>query len=229
MGVEFGGNALPQGWTSTPWNPGETAAVANGIATVDGTLVGPRVFRAPTARSSSSRRSRTTRSSTRVSALTFNEPLWAMFSTASGGAGLYARTNDGGGTNDTFMPGDCLGSAHRYRIDWTPTAVTYFIDGTQVASHPAAIAQQLRPVVSDFNVGAGSVAVDWMRLTPYAASTTFLSRVFDAGLPVNWGSATWTATTPAGTTLAMSIRYGDTATPDATWTAFTPLPAPGRR
>ena len=235
LGVEFGDSAcaecggigLPQGWTSTPWNTGETAAVGNGIVTVDGTLVGPQALSGPYG----SLEFVATFSHDTFEhvglAQTFNEPLWAIFSTASGGAGIYVRTNDGSGTIDTFVPGNFPGSAHRYRIDWTPTAVTYFIDGTQVASHAASLAQQLRPVISDFNIGAGAVTVDWMRMTPYAASSTFLSRVFDAGLPVNWGSASWTATTPTGTGLAMAIRYGDTSTPDGSWTPYTPLPSSG--
>jgi hypothetical protein len=54
-----------------------------------------------------------------------------------------------------------------------------------------------------------------------------MSRVVDAGTPVNWGTLSWTAEIPSGTGLAVSVRRGDTPTPDATWTAFAPIAASG--
>src|SRR5205823_6430639 len=38
---------------------------------------------------------------------------------------------------------------------------------------------------------------------------------------------TWSAGVPAGTTLALSVRTGNTPVPDATWTAFTALAGSG--
>src|SRR5205085_2724481 len=73
------------------------------------------------------------------------------------------------------------------------------------------------------NVGGGTVTVDWVRLTPYAASGSYLSRVLDAGGPARWVDGAWTANLPSGTSLALSVRLGNTATPDATWTSFIPL------
>src|SRR5439155_24740587 len=146
----------------------------------------------------------------------FSTPLYAMFSTFSGGA-LYARTAGPGGSIDTQLAGNLLGGTHRFRIDWTATGVTYFIDGTQVASHALAITSSLRPVASDANVGGGVLTVDWMRMTPYATSGTYLSRVLDAGGAATWIDASWTASLPSGTSLALSVRKGNTATPDGTW------------
>ena len=57
--------------------------------------------------------------------------------------------------------------------------------------------------------------------------TAFLSRVLDAGAPVPWATATWSASVPAGTSLALSVRTGNTPTPDGSWTTFTPLANPG--
>src|SRR6185503_10925827 len=36
----------------------------------------------------------------------------------------------------------------------------------------------------------------------------------------NWNNISWVADVPSGTTLALSVRTGSTATPDATWTPF---------
>jgi hypothetical protein len=120
-----------------------------------------------------------------------------------------------------------LGAPHRFRIDWTSTGEVFFIDGTQVASHTIAVTASMRALVSDFTVGGPALTVDWLRMTPYAASGTFTSRVFDGGGLTTWGTATWAATQPTGTTLVVSVRRGDTATPDATWTAFSALASSG--
>ena len=73
----------------------------------------------------------------------------------------------------------------------------------------------MRPLASDFTPDGSSLSVDWMRMTPYAATGTFLSRVFDAGSPSAWGNLSWTS---QGATVALSVRTGNTPTPDGTWT-----------
>src|SRR6185503_9794523 len=151
--------------------------------------------------------------------------------TVAGGAlvvdGARARTNSGGASIDTPLAGSLLGSPHRFRIDWTPTAFAYSVDGNVVATHAIAIAGPLRPLASDFAVGTGSVSIDWIRMSPYAAAGTFVSRVFDATQAVDWGGLSWTTETPAGTSVAFFARHGDTPVPDASWSAFAPVAQPG--
>ena len=156
----------------------------------------------------------------------FNNAPWGMFSTGRGGT-LYARTNVGSSALETPLEGTWLGAPHRYRIDWDASNVVYSIDGTVVATHAVAIATSMRPLVSDYTQGGGTVTVDWLRLSPYAATGTFTSRVLDAGSSVPWGSATWTSAVPAGTSLNLSVRQGNTPTPDGSWTPFTPLAGSG--
>ena len=103
----------------------------------------------------------------------------------------------------------------------------YTVDGTVVATHALAIDAPMRPLVSDFTPNDGALTVDWIRMSPYAASATFLSRVVDAGTVANWGALAWTAEVPPGTGLALSARRGSTPAPDATWTAFAPIAASG--
>jgi hypothetical protein len=85
----------------------------------------------------------------------------------------------------------------------------------------------LRPIASDFATGAQALRVDWMRLMPYSSTGTFLSRIIDGGATTDWGAVTWTADLPLGTTLVVSVRSGETAIPDATWSAFTIVGSPG--
>ena len=101
------------------------------------------------------------------------------------------------------------------------------MDGSVVATHAIAIAVPLRPLVSDVAAGSGSVSVDWIRMSPYAAAGTFVSRVFDATQAVDWGGLSWTTETPAGTSVAFFARHGDTPVPDASWSAFAPVAQPG--
>jgi hypothetical protein len=63
--------------------------------------------------------------------------------------------------------------------------------------------------------------VDWVRVLSYTASGTFTSTIFDAARAANWSTVTWSASLPAGTTLTVQVRYGNTATPDSTWSAWT--------
>ena len=158
--------------------------------------------------------------------LTFNEAPWIIFSTGAGGA-LYARTNDGTKSIDTLIPGNWLGTGRRFRIDWTPTSVTFYIDGTQVVTRTVAIGASLRPIVSDFNVGGGALAVDWVRVTPYATSGVFTSRVLDAGASEPWSALSWNAVVPPSTSLGMAVRFGDTPSPDASWTSFVTVATSG--
>ena len=47
-----------------------------------------------------------------------------------------------------------------------------------------------------------------------------ISRIFDGGHSAEWGIFSWTHALPAGTAIALSVRTGDTPTPDESWTAF---------
>ena len=158
---------------------------------------------------------------------TFGQTPWMMFSTFTGG-GIWARTNDGVfPAIDTPIAGTWLNALHRYRIDWNAANVVYWIDGVVVATHVRTVTGTLRPIISDFDVAGGTLSVDWLRMTPYTSPSTFQSRVFDAGSAAIWTTATWTATEPAGTSVVISVRRGDTAVPDASWTAFAPLAGSG--
>jgi hypothetical protein len=114
-----------------------------------------------------------------------------------------------------------------YRADWNTSNTVYSIDGTVVATHALTTSTTQRPLISDLTPTGGAVVVDWLRMTPYAASGTFLSRLFDAGSSVTWGTATWTSNLPNGTSLNISVRRGNTPTPDQTWTAFANLSGSG--
>ena len=241
-GQEFSGGSLPAGWSSCTWpagplptcNPGGST-VSGGSLHVDGGIAGT------DANFGSGRALEfvATFGAAAFQHVGFGVDLntqlfWAMFGTSNTANQLYARTNTNGGTvvnAPIGNPGDYVGSPHRYRIEWGATEVRYYVDGALVATHSANFgATQMRPLVSDFNSGGPDLSVDWLRMSPYAASgATFDSRVFDAGAgqSVNWGALTWNSATPSGTGIAISVRTGDTPTPDGTWSAFAPIATSG--
>ena len=153
-------------------------------------------------------------------------PNWAMFSIRGDGS-FSARTNAGGTTRETVLPNTFVGSQHRYRIEWDATEVRYFIDGNLVATHDEGFdfgATQMRPLASDLNSGGpervGRLAADepvpGARASSTRASSTPASRS-------TGGRSAWTADTPTGTGVALSVRTGNTPTPDGSWSAFTPI------
>jgi len=228
VGEEFRSTTLPSGWSTNPWSAQGSASASGGALSVNGASSG-------TTQTYGSGRSVEFVATFGDASFQhaglgndFNvQPYWAIFSTRSGG-GLYARTNNNGSQQETQLSGSLIGSPHRYRIDWSPTAVTYYVDGTQVASHATSFGStQMRPLISDYTAGGPALRLDWLHMTPYTTTGTFTSRVLDAGSFANWGSAVTTATTPAGTSIALSIRTGNTPTPDGSWSAWTPVSGSG--
>jgi hypothetical protein len=147
----------------------------------------------------------------------------AMFVTKADG--LYVKTISGAKTAETLIPGSWIGAPHQYRIDWNAGNAQYLIDGTQVAAHLAMAwgSVTMQPVMADSAVAGGALTVDWVRMSPYAAKGSFVSRVFDAGATVDWKRLVASAVTPAGSTAAISYATGNTPLPDATWTVFTAI------
>jgi hypothetical protein len=225
---EFGGTTVPTAWTSTSLATGSSVTVGSGVATVSG-----RLFRT-TATFTSGREFDVVATLRAVNNqwlgltdgdYTSTANRWAAFRTTSTG-GLVAETR--GSTTSvttTNLSASLLGAAHRFEIDWTSTTVTFSVDGTVVATHARVITVAMNFAVRDLAVDANPVVLDSIWLSPYAASGTFTSSVVNAGAAVAWGNLTPTAATPTGTTVSYQVRTGATATPDASWTAWTNVAA----
>src|SRR5204863_6058918 len=135
------------GWSFSAWGPGGTAVVAGGSLTVDGGLASADVFQAP----GRSLEFVANFGATAFEHVGFGQTLasssesWAYFSTFNTTTALYARTGNNGLAADTLIPGDWIGSSHRYRIDWSASSVAFSIDGQLVAIHTVEIAANMRP------------------------------------------------------------------------------------
>jgi hypothetical protein len=224
--AEFSGTALPSGWTSTATATGGTSTVAGGTVTVAGARL------TTTATYSNGKAIETLATLDKnqsIGWVTSSNANVKMAFTVNSSGQLLASVNDGFLNNTsavavaawTVVP-------HKLRIEWSSSAATFYVDDVQKYTHAfSSLYSNLRPQVSDTTVGDANLVVDWLRTTPYVASGTFTSRVFDAGAPVGWDGLTWDATVPTGAALTVKVRTGNTATPDASWTGWATISTSG--
>jgi hypothetical protein len=232
---DFDGTSLPAGLVATPWEPPSgTASVGGGVLAVDGARVQRAATYAP------GEALEFTASFAGVAAehigfgVTLEDGPWALISTGGGG-GLGASTRAAPGATPTFDPisvPDPVGK-NTYRIEWSATDVRYYVYmggvAQLVASRPVAISSQMRPIVSDYTADGRSVTVNQLALMLFATSGTYESSVKDAGdRRAVWGTLNSVVDTPAGTAVVLQTRSGNTAIPDASWSAYQPLGAGGR-
>jgi hypothetical protein len=225
LNEEFSGTSVPSGWTSGNFE-GTNTTVAGGVVTVDGTHVYTNIAYGPgaslefVATFNSGKFQNVGFSSDQP----FNTNPWL---TIGQGAPplqttLYARASDG---TSVSLAANLMGSPHTYLIKWNTGNFEFYVDGspTPNATIPLALTNPMYVQISDVGINDGALSVDWIRASPYPASGTFTSRIFDQGSPMGWGTANWNETVPSGTNLGLSARIGNTPTPDATWTTYFPL------
>jgi Calx-beta domain len=229
VGTEFSGSALPAGWTNTVVAEGGTTAVTGGSVSVDGTSVlSPTIYSSGHTLEFAATFSGQPNQNVGFGLQTALLPPFAMFGVKADGK-FYARSVGPSQVFETLMPGNWFNTPHRFRIDWKATSVVFWIDGTQRAVHNITYkgaTGSMRPAITDLTAGDGALSVDWIRMTAYAASGSYTSPVFDAGVDVVWQNAAWIADLPAGTSVVVEVRTGTTAAPaagDPSWTAFTPV------
>lgn len=221
---EFNQTALGSQWVTHLWSGGGSAQVASGQLASNGSRIGTVGTYTP-GRSMEFVATFGPATFQHVGfGIDYNDPPWAMFSTFNSGSQLFARTHDGSAFVDTPIPGSLLGSPHRYRIDWLPGSVAYYVDGTLVATHNISPTVELRPLISDFNDGAPGLSVDWLRMGEMATSGYFYSRIHDAGVnEIDWMQMVYNAELPNGTAVTFETRTGNSAVPDLMWSSWSPV------
>ncbi len=136
---------------------------------------------------------------------------------------LYVRTSDG---VNISLGSNLLDAYHTYRISWNNTNFTIEVDNiTTTVTKTFALPMLIQ--ISDYNKDATSLSVDWIKsgLHSYPASGTFTSRVFSLGSTPDFATVGWNLNSPGldlsgNTALFISVRSGNTATPDGSWTEF---------
>ncbi|HEY2041037.1 MAG TPA: DUF4082 domain-containing protein [Jatrophihabitans sp.] len=217
--AEFTGAALPAGWTSTPNATGGGSTVAGGTVTV----AGANLTTTATYSTAKSLELRATLGKNQtIGWVTGSNSKVKIQLSVNTSNQLIATVNDGfnATSTGTLVTGWTV-AIHKFRIEWNSSTVAFYVDDVQKYTHSFnTFYSNLRPLLADTVVADGNLAVDWVRVGPYAASGTFTSRVFDAGATVNWAAIAWDATAPTGTTFVVRVRTGNTAAPDASWSAW---------
>jgi hypothetical protein len=223
---------LPTGWTASQYAPTGSAALVNGTLEIDGDLVssGARTFSTAQGTQVLQFEARFAgEANQHVGFGDLNTGPFAIFSTGGGNNQLYARTlTTAGGSELTPIqmsverPGFDPTVLHTYRIEWSPTTVTYFVDGTQVGTPQNAVIASGQPVVmSDAAVTAATLRIDSLSQNLFLTPGSFVSRVFDAGsIYGTWGTMTAQSTVPTGTGLILETRSSNDA---SSWSDFQPL------
>ncbi len=240
VGAEFSGSTLPASWTSVLWSDGSPggSTVSGGAVNVDGGRLTPTSltgfapgraveFVATFASAANQHVGFGTGDNSIGAGGMFGSigQNWAIFSTGStNGPNLYARVNPGA---DVSLGSGYLGAPHTYRIVWRADSVVFLVDGASVNRRAATLSAPMRVGATDFASGGAALRLDWVRMTPYAASGMFRSRVYDAGVVTHWNTISWTANKPAGTSLTMSYRSGPSPVPNGDWTGFKAVPVSG--
>ena len=214
---DFTGTTLDSNtWTSNPWVTGGGATVANSVTTVSGTeVLSTQTFSNTPVEASVNFAAAPYQHfglATDLSSVSGNS--WAIFSTMGTSNTLYARVNVNGVTTDVSL-GALPSGFHVYRVQPTPGAFQFYVDGVLQTTIAANMPDStpLHIAASSYLTGSSALQVDWVR----QAGGTFTSSVFNAGTVATWGAVNWTASVPAGTTMIVETRSGNTATPDSTW------------
>lgn len=221
VAAEFSGTALPPGWTVTPWLEGGGGTFDDGMLVLDGARVGcDRLLLSP--RSIELAAVFAARPDQHAGfGINFVDVPWVMFST-KWGRRLYGRSHLLN-VEDKRLTGDWFGSRHVFRIDWNILDVVFSVDAVPQARFMVPVPGHMRALAANQRLGGAPLRLEWMRVSPYARAGRFTSRVFAPGGTVGWGSPTWQADEPAGTSVDMRVRTGDTPRPDRTWSPWTPV------
>ena len=220
-------SSLPDRWGTDTVDIGGSATTSGGVLHVDGAVAGSYVW----ARGGTTLQFVATFKNGAYEQGGFGTDLLGgddavTFQVGSGGTTFAATA----GSSYVTLSSSYLGSSHAYKIVWNGEDYIYFIDGSQVASIAGVDHNNLRPVFGDPNTGGDVLDVSSVSMSASVSGPvgTFTSRVIDSTTTSTvWGAISWNAVVPTGAGLTVSVRSGNTATPDGTWTAWTPITASG--
>lgn len=144
---------------------------------------------------------------------------WAIFSTNNSSDQLFARVNASGTTSDVNL-GALPAGFHNYLVKPIATGFEFWVDGVLKTTIAASFAPSTAMKIA-FSAFRGSpqpaLQADWVSIASYQPSGTFTSAVFDAGATVTWGTASWTADLPSGTSIVVETS---TSTDGTTWSSW---------
>jgi len=222
----FNSTSIPAGWNAGTWNPGGTTNFSGGIATLNGTRIySSEKFLPGSTITFSAKFSLGNYENIGFAQNGNFDPYWIVIGRGQLGAdpNLYIRTSEG---VNISLGSNLLDAYHSYRISWNNTNFTIEVDNITTTVMKTFTSPMLIQI-SDYNNDATSLSVDWIKsgLHNYPASGTFVSRVFSLGSTPDFATVSWNRNAPVidpsgKTAMFISVRSGNTATPDGSWTEF---------
>jgi parallel beta-helix repeat protein len=225
---QFDGAALGSWWTVNNWSTAGTQAVSNGILSLAGSQV----------RGDSSFGSVPVTARVAFAAAPYQHVglatdmadvagnSWAVFSTNGTTNTLYARVNNNGTTRDVSL-GALPTGFHTYRIQPVSGGFSFYVDDVLKTTISQTIASTAMKVTLSAYNASPALQADWIEVPTRVSSGTYNSSVLDAGSGNTWDSASWSANLPAGTSMTVETRTGNSATPDSTWSAWSRVDSAG--
>jgi hypothetical protein len=219
---EFEGATLPDGWVANDPTAIGVVLTPGGLALDGAGVVAPHALLPGDAAETEARLSG---AGARLALVTPGGTLVAAFAVLGDGTLAAVTHGDGGEDTTEIAMADTL--LHRYRIERDTSVVVFSLDGIPIATHGRAIDGELRFAASDSAADQVPLTITRVVATPYMLQGSFVSRVFDAGAPTPWSAALWDAALPAGTTLDLWVRGGNSPVPGDGWSGFQHLAGPG--
>jgi hypothetical protein len=208
-------------WSTGAYDSGTPSfTVASGMVTITSSAAGGGYVRSQTNQHYGRLEAKVTFSNGKFQHFGWADPsfnYYIMFSTLNTTNQLFTRTQNGSGEITTLVEDPLTTSALTLAIEWTDggggnDTVRYYINGALVHTDTVLPfpANQLQIVLSnDTRASVQDLSADWIRYTPYAVTSgTYLSCPFsETGTPtLTWGPISWTASTPAVTSLAVEVQ-----------------------
>jgi hypothetical protein len=151
-----------------------------------------------------------------------NSVYWAAFTTGGTNNTLFAEVNANMDIQQVSL-GAIPTGFHTYQVEPISGGFNFYIDDALKATIMKAVPTSagMKAVLSNYFGGSQpTLQAAWVHELNYASVGTYTSSVFDAGRAVNWGAVNWTASLPAGTSIIVEVRTGNTANPDSSWSSW---------
>ena len=152
---------------------------------------------------------------------------YVMFSTKND-AQLHTRVFDSGSEIDTPLGSSALGSFHTYKIVWTASAITFYVDNVQQSTTASEIPSTALNIIgsNNTNTSGSDLTIDWLHLVNFpSASGSYQSCAVSSGTnDVTWGTLTYNTTLPASTAVTVQSR---TSNDNSSWSGWSSVVSSG--
>jgi|GEM_PF-947586 len=218
----FNGSSLGSGWTTRSWGSGSGYSVSGGSLA----LTGAQVLSRTSYNGGVPVQARLNFGSAAYLHFGLATDLvdargnsWAIFSTMGTTNTLYARVNSNGVTSDVRL-GSIPSGFHTYQVVPVSGGFQFLIDGSLKATINRSISSRtpLRVAFSSYQSSSSTALLaDSIQVDALTSTGTFTSSSLDAGANAVWGTLSWTATTPSGSSIVVETSSSPNGSTWSSW------------